>query len=467
MLIILAVLAIVICLAWRYPPTAVLVFALTNVGGDGFAMNSLLRLTGYETLAIWLRVSLFVGSAIACYKILSSGRNDGEMIRTKRLVLVIIGVSAWVFLAVLVKGGSIPLAFGIMMYPGFLVAPVVLAYWRDFWARVIFVAFLLIQLALAAAVVLLPETPFGMLSGTRYSEGTGLGDLSGISQTFNGGVSRVSEQPRMFAQFNDPDGYGLYAVIGIVIGMYMCFSGRSFRNRMFGGILVALAGFAYSVTVNRGTTLGLLAGLLIVGVREIATRPVARTITLWLIVVALAGTTFVVMAGNGGSSSAVGELFFVSSSDVSVTGRVDALKVGLEGIVDSPLVGVPMNFAWPDRVPPHQLMVYFAAVYGLPAGMLVTLLLWTMVEIRTQYASAGLPVSEKWLLHLGVIIGWALLGTAMTNNFSAPALFWVCWAIACTPWLFRGQEDKGRQFRRSRPMTRQRVCSTQCSPVRV
>lgn len=432
------VLAIVFVLVCRYPPIAVLVLAVTNVAGDGFALNSLLRVSGYETLAIWLRAPAFVASAIACYRILSSRRNDEEMGRTQMLVLVILGVSAWVGLAILIKGKSIQVALGTVMSSGLLMAPIVLAYWREHRARVIFVALLVIQLSLAAAVVLMPDSPFGLLSGTKYSNS--LGDLSGVSQSFNGGVSRVSDQPRMFAQFNDPIGYGLYSVIGIVIGAYICLSGRHLRYRVLGGILIALAGFGYIVTVNRGTTFGLLAGLLIITVNEAAKRHVILTAVLWLLVVLLAGTAYLLLI-NERPSSATLDVFFVTSSDVSVTGRVDAVKVGWQGIVDDPLFGVPLSFIWPRNVAPHQLMIYFAAVFGVPAGMFVTMLLWVITQIRMQYLDVRLLKDEKWMMHLSVIIGWIVLGTGMTNNCAVPALFWISWAIACLPWLKPWQQD--------------------------
>lgn len=257
----------------------------------------------------------------------------------------------------------------------------------------------------------------------------------------------------MFAQFNDPNGYGLYSVIGIAVGGYLCFIGPYVRHRVIGVMLLALGGFGYIVTVDRGTTLGILAGGLIVAIREITSRRGALVVTLWLIVVGLAGTTFLITGGvtqlkaataDDGSInehlSSIVDLFVVSSSDVSVTGRMDAAKTGWQGIVDSPLVGVPLTFVWPNNVAPHQLMFYFAAVFGVPAGILVTMLLFTIGETRMGYANAELPTSERWLMHLSVIIGWTLLATAMTNNFAVPTLFWVCWAIACGPWLLRWQE---------------------------
>jgi hypothetical protein len=453
----LVVLAIVFVLVCRYPPIGLLVLAVTNVAGDGFALNSFLRVSGYETLAIWLRAPAFVASAIACYKILSSRRNDEEMGRTQMLVLVILGVSAWVGLALLIKGKSIQVALGTVMSSGFLMAPIVLAYWREHRARALFVALLLIQLSLAAAVVLMPDSPFGLLSGTKYS--SGLGDLSGVSQTFNGDVSRVSDQPRMFAQFNDPIGYGLYSVIGVVIGAYICLSGRQFRHRVLGGILIALAGFGYIVTVNRGTTFGLLAGLLIIMISEAARRRVILTVVLWLLVMLLAGTTYLLLR-NERPSSAILDVFFVSSTDVSVTGRVDAVKVGWQGIVGDPLFGVPLSFIWPRNVAPHQLMVYFAAVFGVPAGMFVTMLLWVIMQIRMQYLDVGLSKDEKWMMHLSVIIGWIVLGTGMTNNCAVPALFWMSWAIGCLPWLKPWQQYNRATVLDAALETRRRLAAT-------
>jgi len=135
------------------------------------------------------------------------------------------------------------------------------------------------------------------------------------------------------------------------------------------------------------------------------------------------------------------QVFFVNAEDPAVAGRIAAIEVGRDVVAGAPMFGAPLDFIWPDSVAPHQLMFYFAALHGVPAGILLTILLWVGVRIRLRYARASLSGAERWLMHTCVIIGWTVLGTAMTNNFAAPVLFWTCWAIGCAP-LLRGWPEK-------------------------
>lgn len=427
--IILSVLAILVCL---YPPIAVFIAALTHNGGDGFALDAFLRASGYETLMQWMRGLTFLGAGIASYKIIRSHRQDKEMRRTKLLIWGILGMAVWVAAVTLLKGGQTSYVPGAVLYSGSLVAPIVLAYWRDRWARIIFVSILLVQLALAMAIVLMPSGPLGVLQTVKYN--TGLGDLSLIPQDFTGELARVSGQSRLFAQFLSPNTYGVYAVIGIAIGSYMLLVYESWRLKLLGGALLVLGIFGWINTVSRGATIGLLAGVLIVAVKEVTSR---RAVVLVCALVLSAGIGY--LAISNWDTSDLTDLFFVQSDSEAVSIRWTAAEAGLEQIAKSPLQGAPVDFAWPFNIAPHQVILYFAASHGVPAGIMLTLLLLTLVQLKLGYLKAYLPKSERWEMHLSVVIGWIILGTGMTNNLSAPVLFWVGWAIGCGPWLERWQ----------------------------
>ena len=425
------ILAIVFLLAYRYPPFMVFVLGMTNIAGDGFGLNSFLRAIGLDFLAIGLNLPIFVASAIACYRILTDARKRNNE-RARILVLTLLGVSAWIAIAILAKGGAVSFAIGSVVSNGILVAPIVMAYWKDYLARAIFVALLLAQLSLASAVVLMPGSPIGVISGTHYT--SGLGDLSHVSQSFNGQVSRTTDQPRMFAQFIDPDTYGLYATIGLIIGGYMCLNGRRWSHRVIGGTLIAFAAFGSITTVSRGATTGLLAGLLIIIASETLNHRFPPKLFVGLILALLAGGALVVYKLDT-VASMIESLSRISPNDTDLSARTDALRLGFQGIADFPVFGVPLDFVWPRNIAPHELMFYFGAVYGVPAGILVTFLLWTVVAIDGRYSGAGLPASERWERYLSVAIGWTIMGTSITNNLSAPILFWVGWGIASIPWF--------------------------------
>jgi O-antigen ligase len=318
------------------------------------------------------------------------------------------------------------------MYTGVLIAPIVIAYVHKPAARAIFAALIVIQLSLAALVVLAPGSPVGVLRGTQYH--TSLGELSGVSQQFNGEVSRTGDQPRLFAQFSDPNTYGLYAVAGLALGFFLMMRPGPHSRRVAGIAIISLAVFGWITTFSRGATLGLLLGALLVVVGQAVSRRITTGGVLAVALVAIGAVAFAAIYASLVQRTAE-NLSVASINSKDVDSRLDAARVGWEGLARDPVFGVPLDFIWPDNIPPHQLPIYFAAQFGLPAGLLVCLLLWPIVGTTRRFLFSRISLTAQWDMALAVVVGWILLGTAASNNLSAPALFWVLWAIAAIPWL--------------------------------
>jgi hypothetical protein len=426
-----ALLIVLFALVCWYPPIAVITFAMTDIAGDGFGLNNYLRVIGLENLAIGINGLVFIASLICSYRILATG--DGKYGERARFsVAVVLAIAVWIPFSVLAKGGAPSFALGSLMYTGVLIAPIVIAYAHKPAARAIFAGLIVIQLSLAALVVLEPGSVVGVLRGTLYH--SSLGELAGVSQQFNGEVSRTGDQPRLFAQFSDPNTYGLYAVAGLALGFFLMMRSGTHSRRVAGIAIISLAVFGWITTFSRGATLGLLIGALLVVVGQAVSRRITTGGVLTVALVALGALAFAAVYASLVQRTAE-NLSVASINSRDVDSRLDAARVGWQALASDPVFGVPLDFIWPNDIPPHQLPIYFAAQYGLPSGLLVCVLLWPILGTTRRFLFSRISPTAQWDMALAVVVGWILLGTAASNNLSAPALFWVLWAIAAIPWL--------------------------------
>jgi len=145
--------------------------------------------------------------------------------------------------------------------------------------------------------------------------------------------------------------------------------------------------------------------------------------------------------------------FTIYSDDPNLTLRIDAAQLAIRRIGDFPLFGVPAAVFNADRVGVHQIMGYFAVMFGLPAGLACTWLLlvsvWASRVPPGRRTASGGPVRtlvggvSAGECNMSALLMGAVLGMGLTNNFAASMLYWSAWAISCMPWTFAVKAPAG------------------------
>lgn len=420
----LAVLVILLLLVLRFPPVALLALGLTSVAGDGFGLNSALRQAGYGFVVQGIVFLTFVAWGISTFRVLADRSAEPSSKRAKLLVLALLALVVWVAVASLAKGLPLKQLPGVVMYSGAPVAAIVLAYWKRRATTYLVIALLVVQLVMALFVVLYPAGPLGPIAASKYAP-----EFQGEAQEFQGDAARAGIFERMFAQFRNTNSYGLYALIGFALGGYLLLFGRGWR-RFLGLALIPLCLFGFLVTLSRGASLGLLLGLMFVARKEVLRRK-------GLLLLSGALLVGVVVFLGSFAGGAVAERFAVPFDDWAFRSRIDAARLGWDQVLKSPLLGTPLDFAWPGNIRPHQLFLYFMALHGIPAGLLAAYLLFRplLYSLRLTYARREVPRERVRLMHLCTVVAWIVFGTGITNNVAAPVLFWIGWAYGAGPWL--------------------------------
>jgi hypothetical protein len=148
-------------------------------------------------------------------------------------------------------------------------------------------------------------------------------------------------------------------------------------------------------------------------------------------------------------------LFTISPDDPGLAVRIEAAERAVGQMADYPLFGVPAAVFNADRVGIHQIMGYFAVMFGIPAGIACTWLLF--ISVRANLVPCGSrrahPTTRDLLAspdaHLCTLLMGVVLGMGITNNFGAAMLYWTAWAISCAPWMAgRSAETEAAQLNR-------------------
>jgi hypothetical protein len=409
------------------PPLMLAIYSIFSNIADGFAIGCIVRLATSQLYTSYMSMLLLIAVVASYYRMYKS---QPKNIIGKRFLLgsLVFVCTLWIGLIVPLKGGNILSIPNSMTNYGIPCMVIVLAYYQSQFARYLFFTCILLQLVLAFFIVMYPDSLLSSISAVNY-EASGITDFSLFSQTYNFGIARFSNQGRLFAQFYNPNGYGFYAVMGIIVGCYVLINRKyNVFERFLGGILSLFGFFGWSVTFSRGTTFGLLFGTFfayIISLKNSSKNKKYLMFLSWLI-------TFIFWFLLIVYFQPLKEIILLSYNDAGVAIRGGALSQGIEVLSNNFLLGAPLNFIWNDDTVPHQIMIYSAAVYGIFFGLIVTLI-FLVIAIGNIYNNTIIK-EERYLF---LVISFVTTFTGLTNNFAVPILFWVAVAISCIPWCLQ------------------------------
>jgi O-antigen ligase len=293
-------------------------------------------------------------------------------------------------------------------------------------------------------MLMLPNSALANLNGTNY-----LGSRDEFTDTvevFSGKLARVSSEERLYAQFNNPNTFGLYAVIGIILGLSLVFVAKA-GNRAVGIVLLVMGVAAWTQTLTRSATAGAAFG----GILSIFAfrRDVFTKVTLAISVISLS----VIGLAFAGVLDPLVELYSRAGEDTSFSSRAMAFHSGVDVLLARPVFGAELEFEWIDGITPHQLPIFLGAMYGVLVGVagMALLFLPPFVAIR-EFALTGRSSLARH--PFSVVFYFTILAMALANNFAAPSLFWIAWAFGIEPLVTpRDQTEHRRPLVRRAPET--------------
>lgn len=406
------VVILMLCIgAIKYPPFTLFMISLAVNQGDGFGIARFLSLIGYNLYFSLQSLPLLVACMTSYYKINKNKYCSHYNYNIWGMSSIVMLCLLWILLTLIIKQSNILSMPNSLIYTGIPALIIGLNYWNDKKAQKLFVGLLLFHQVISVLLIVFPHGQLSLLAAMNYEPG-GI-DLAGINQDFTFEVARFGEQDRVYAQHDNPNTYGLYSIISLAVGFYLL-SKKSKICLVSSVILILTSIIGVSVTMSRASILGGLLGSTIVFLRNI--KKMSRNAVVTLVTIIVSFAVFILI----NSSETILQLFETQDFDT----RFNALKLGIEVITNNPILGANLEFAWPENIPPHQIMVYFAAMHGLFTGILVTLL----------YSLSILTLLNKRSgIELSILFGTICIFTGLANNFAAPILYWLCFSYSLIP----------------------------------
>jgi hypothetical protein len=440
-------LSVLFAIALVYPPLALAIYCLTS-GIEAYGICEFLNGIGLQNFTWFSSAPVVLASLVAFYRIYKVRGNNIAYSRLWMLACMLMFCLIWVGMGSAVKYG--PQALGTIsanvVYAGFPIALVGLAYFRSPLARKLFVGVLVFHLTLAVGVILFPNSPLKHFRHIDTSLMQGTAPV--MDNEYHGGIARVGTESRLCAHFADSGSYGFCAVIGVAVGLILFLPPQMACTRLLGVISLASGVFGCSVTYYRGSTIGLVIGCCII-VFSIYRRVNLSGKLIGLLLVS--GLLIIIFMTSMNFLSHMFSPFAVSTNDEGIIVRVAALQNAVSIMTQHPFFGMvsasELYRTKDAALQAHQIMIYYASANGIAVGLCVTFFMAVIVLGSINYVGSilkhdrggGAIALRRGYVpcrSLAILLGWVCFGTSLLNNMSSPLVFWVCWAEACSPWIF-------------------------------
>jgi len=422
------------------PHGSVLIYGATAGYADGFAVLMLLEAIPWYQLTMNILLVAALGRAVLAYL----GDSKRELPFRGLAFSALFGMG-FVVVSRLVQGLDIFQSLSYLPYLGFPFLVIWMAFAGKKAHLTVATSFLLLQMLVAVAVLLIPA--MSVLDG-RHASGAGLareaGPLALPTELTNKGLRSA------YGQFHNPNALGFYSGMSMATGLAL------FRSRKVALKIVALAllvagVFGWLNSLTRGPVIGILAGLGIWWFLAAAKENSSEGKNAQTRVRLLIATASVALSAGILVKTGLGGFLLPHRDNVSVRGRLEGLSNGWAAVQAHPYMGVDTTWAW-SGTPPHILPLAFAAQYGIVVGILSVVILFgyggraMLRALRCR--SLGESATQRRLV--AVLWGPALIGIALTDNLTAPVLFWVSFAevlllfpsVKMTPRVNKSQQGR-------------------------
>jgi hypothetical protein len=429
--------AVLLVVGLKYPPIFFFLLILLTANGDSLGMGGFLNSLGFGFAMKVINV-IAIASSFVCFQKLWQRKNEDKSANRAFIMgSLAMFASIWIAFSTIVKYTNIGGGIGAFVDSRLYSVLIILAYWRSKRAQKLFITLLIIQLSLAATLVLFPDGFFSDLNATNY-----LDQEMGVReyyQQYTGSVARFiidgHKDTRFFGQFHNPNQYGFYSIIGLVIGWYLFFYNTTKYIRIIGLVILIEAIFGWMVTFTRGATMGLLMGILAITIHSKNPRYVMR----WFLLIILFLLTFFVFP-----------FIFDKTLNIflepdSFDSRIKGLQFALENMFIYPLFGIPVELTYANNYyGPHQTVPQYIMYYGIPVGIVISIFTWWQIssnfiqDFKTVDHRNDQVIFTNNEYYLFIVIGWIVFGMGLTNFTGGGVLNWLCFAIACLPWVNSG-----------------------------
>lgn len=287
-----------------------------------------------------------------------------------------------------------------------------------------FTNYVVLKTLIATAVLIIPSLIF--LDGSLYKSAEGLfvNDVTDVNLSLPTGGSIKGAYSR-YSIYHNPNSLGFHSVVALLIGGYLFYT-KTRIKKVLGLTLIACGIIGWLNSLTRGPLIFFILGIIyILILNMLHGNKKDFAIKIFLITVLLGG------GGGAFLLSDISQYLIPSSNDTSVAGRLEGYIYSLNVIKNYFLLGVNKDWDW-GMYYPHFMPLSLTADHGFIVGFLESIFIFvggiaTIITASKNYLSSKVNKNTSFL---SIMFVFVVFGIAITNNFTAPVIFWIMLAQA-------------------------------------
>lgn len=285
-----------------------------------------------------------------------------------------------------------------------------------------FTNYIVLKTLIATAVLIIPGLIF--LDGSLYKSAEGLfvNDVTDVNLSLPTGDSIKGAYSR-YSIYHNPNSLGFHSVVALLIGGYLSYT-KTRIKKVLGLILIVCGIIGWLNSLTRGPLIFFILGIVYILILNILNSNKGDfAIKIFIITVLLGGGAFIL--------SDISQYLIPNSNDTSVAGRLEGYIYSLDVIKNYFLLGVNKDWDW-GMYYPHFMPLSLTADHGFIVGFLESIFIFvggvaTIITASKNYLSSKV---NKNMSFLSIMFVFVVFGIAITNNFTAPVIFWIMLAQA-------------------------------------
>lgn len=401
---------------------SLLIYGFFAADRDGYAFLEFLSIS-YTDFKLYSRIIfllLFVYSIFFLFLVIKKL----TLIEAIKIFSVLV-VSFLIVFNSLIKDGDVIWAVSLLVFSGIPVYLIWYVMGLKYNNDNNFIVYIVIKTMVATLVLLIPSLIF--LDGSLYKseEGIFVNDVADVNLAVPTGESIKGAYSR-YSIYHNPNSLGFHSVIALLVGIYLYWDAKRNWKKFLAFILIIAGLIGWLNSLTRGPMIFLILGFIYIAVLNMVSGGKEKfeiKIFFAIITIVVGMIIFVV--------SDVSEYLIPDSNDISVVERLQGYIYSFEVIKNHLLFGVDKSWDW-GRYYPHFIPLSLTADHGVIVGLWGSLLIFGggIMTIYTASKKYLIDALNRKYYFLSILLVFLVFGIAITNNFTAPVVFWIMLAQA-------------------------------------
>ncbi|ABQ25876.1 hypothetical protein [Geotalea uraniireducens] len=441
---------IVICafyFALKYPPYTLCLYMIFS-SPESYAIGFYFLNQYASTL---ISGAALVASVTSFYRLSKQMNTDHFIKRIFYLASLCMFISAWVWISTIFNFRNYWQSILDITEAGAFGSVIAFSYYREKRAQLAFIATVLFHITFSFLIYWI-KNPYLINFITIVHQ-----ESSDISKLLSYGVTNEATV-RISAHFENSIQLGFYGAVGLIIGFYLV-TVPKWWARLLSFIFIGVSLWVSYATVVRSLWIFLFLGFLFLMIQNSKQQLLSQTsgfinrryllISSIILTFALVTVCIAYMSDGQSDNKSIYALynFFTDLAGSSYEGneyRRSHLISSANIIFEHPLFGLGSVEAIVQSTGgmAHQVMIAYGAMFGVPVFVAITIL--CIVLAKSLYIYLTKPLSmplPPTCFHVRYgsplfMFGCIVLAVGLSNHSAGRMLQWICWSLACLPWVY-------------------------------